>query len=51
MPKGAVLIFDELNCPPFPGETVALEEVLGIAKTCIAEVAVSTLFTYAVIGE
>jgi len=30
MPKGAVLIFDELNCPSFPGETVAVQEILGV---------------------
>jgi len=30
MPKGAVMIFDELNCPLFPGETLAVHEVLGI---------------------
>ena len=30
MPKGAILIFDELNCPAFPGETLAVNEVLGI---------------------
>lgn len=29
MPKGAVLIFDEINCPSFPGETRAVIEVLG----------------------
>ncbi|PTT82974.1 crotonobetainyl-CoA--carnitine CoA-transferase, partial [Pelomonas sp. HMWF004] len=32
MPRGAVLIFDELNCPSFPGETLAVQEVLGIHK-------------------
>lgn len=30
MPKGAVLAFDELNYPSFPGETIAVNEVLGI---------------------
>lgn len=30
MPKGSVLAFDELNYFGFPGETVALQEVLGI---------------------
>ena len=30
--KGSVLVFDELNCPAFPGETQALEEVLGLNK-------------------
>lgn len=28
--KGSVLVFDELNCPQFPGETQALDEVLAI---------------------
>jgi|GEM_PF-569873 len=30
--KGSVLYFDELNCPEFPGETIALREVLGLAR-------------------
>lgn len=35
MPKGAVLIFDELNCPSFPGETRAVNEVLGISRIAL----------------
>jgi hypothetical protein len=30
MPKGSLLVFDEINHPGFPGETIALNEVLGI---------------------
>ena len=30
--KGSILVFDELNCPQFPGETEALNEVLGLNK-------------------
>lgn len=30
--KGSVLVFDEVNCPKFPGETLALMEVLGLNK-------------------
>ena len=30
--KGAVLVFDEVNMPDWPGETVALREVLGTGK-------------------
>ncbi len=30
MPKGALLVFDELNCSFFPGETEAIREVLGV---------------------
>ena len=28
--KGSVLVFDELNCPRFPGETQAVSEILGL---------------------
>ncbi len=28
--KGSIVVFDELNCPEFPGETVAVQEVLGV---------------------
>lgn len=28
--KGSILVFDELNCPVFPGETEAVNEVLGL---------------------
>jgi hypothetical protein len=30
--KGSVLAIDELNCPEFPGETQAVEEVLGFRR-------------------
>lgn len=33
--KGSVLAFDELNMPEFPGETVALREVLGLSRHAI----------------
>jgi hypothetical protein len=32
MPKGAILAFDELDNPLWPGETLALLETLGINK-------------------
>ena len=28
--KGSVLVFDQLNCPEYPGETVALSEAIGL---------------------
>lgn len=28
--KGSVLVFDELTCPSFPGEAIAVAEVLGL---------------------
>ena len=30
--KGSVIGFDELNCPHFPGETLALRDALGLDK-------------------
>lgn len=30
MPKGAIIAFDELNCESFPGETMAMLEMLNI---------------------
>lgn len=30
--KGSLLVFDELNCPHFPGETQAVAEVVGLNK-------------------
>jgi hypothetical protein len=32
MPKGAILAFDEINNPDWPGETIALLEVLNLNK-------------------
>lgn len=33
MPKGAIVCFDELNCSAFPGETLAMLEMLPIRNT------------------
>lgn len=33
--KGSVLAFDELNMPEFPGETLAVREVLGLSRYAI----------------
>ena len=30
MPKSSVIVFDEINCNSFPGETKALDDVMGI---------------------
>lgn len=47
--KGSVLAFDELNCPEFPGETLALKEVLGLSKYAIRRDPNSPLTSYMVI--
>jgi hypothetical protein len=51
MPKGAILIFDEINCPSFPGETAALEEVLGISKLSLRKSPFQPFSAYAIVGE
>ncbi len=30
--RNSVLVFDQLNCPGYPGETVALSEAIGLNK-------------------
>lgn len=32
MPKGAIVVFDQINCESFPGETLALHEMMGIGN-------------------
>ncbi|MDO8211368.1 TylF/MycF/NovP-related O-methyltransferase [Conexibacter sp. CPCC 206217] len=36
--KGSVLAFDELNCPDFPGETLAVKEVFGLDRYAIRRI-------------
>ena len=47
--KGSVLAFDELNCPDFPGETIALREVLGLSRYAIRRDPQSPLTSWLVI--
>lgn len=47
--KGSVLAFDELNMPEFPGETVALKEVLGLSRYAIRRVPFSPLTSYLIV--
>jgi hypothetical protein len=49
MPKGGVIVFDELNAKMFPGETVAVEEVLGIRNLTIKRFPFDSYVSYAVI--
>ncbi len=49
MPKGAVIVFDELNCEKFPGETVAVQEAIGIKNLRIKRSTFDTWMSYAVI--
>lgn len=47
--KGSIVAFDELNCPQFPGETLAVKEVLGLSKYAIRRDPSSPLTSYIVI--
>lgn len=49
--KGSVLVFDELSCPHFPGETRALDEVLGINKLSLRRFPHQPFCAWAVFGE
>jgi hypothetical protein len=47
--RGSVIGFDELNCPHFPGETVAVKEVLGLDRYRIMRSPTNPLPSYIVI--
>jgi hypothetical protein len=49
MPKGAVLVFDELDFGRWPGETVAVQEVLGIRNLRIQQFPWQGQMSYAVL--
>jgi hypothetical protein len=47
--KGSILAFDELNCPEFPGETLAVREVLGLSRYAIRRDPSNPLMSYILI--
>lgn len=49
MPKGAIIVFDELNTKIFPGETKAVNEVIGINNLEIKRFSFDPYVSYAVI--
>lgn len=49
MPKGAVILFDELNMDLFPGETIALLESLNINQKKIERFSFATSMSYLII--
>jgi len=49
MPRGAVIVFDELNHFDYPGETIALQEVLGIRSLALQRVPFASMAAYAVL--
>ena len=46
MPKGSVIVFGGTNFPPIPGETLALEETLGITNIKLKRLNFSTRVSY-----
>jgi hypothetical protein len=49
MPKGAVLAFDEINNPQWPGETLALLETLDLRNIAIKKFPWDPYISYAVL--
>ena len=49
--KGSILVFDELNCKEFPGETRAINEVLGLNEIKLNHYAHQPSRAWAVWGE
>ena len=47
--RGTVLAFDELNCPEFPGETLAVREVLGLSRYALRRDPNNPLTSYLVV--
>jgi hypothetical protein len=51
MPKGSVLVFDELNEEAFPGETIAVMEALDLKSIRVRRFDFEPRISYAVIGD
>lgn len=49
--KGSILVFDELNYPGFPGETMAVNEILGLNNLRLTKSAYQPYCSYAVFGD
>lgn len=49
--RGSLLVFDELNCPHFPGETSAVDEVIGLNKLRLRRFPHQPYCAWAVWGE
>jgi hypothetical protein len=51
IPKGGIVVFDELNEEAFPGETIAVLEMMELAKFRVQRFPFEPRISYAVIGE
>ena len=48
-PRGAVIVFDELNCKWLPGETIAVKEVFGIENLKLQKTQFQPYSTYFIV--
>lgn len=51
MPKGAVIVFDELNAKTFPGETRAVDEAIGLRNLAIERFPFDSYVSFAVLSQ
>lgn len=51
MPKGAIIVFDQLNHSDWPGETLAVAESIGIKNLKIQRFPFDSIRSFAVIGD
>ena len=49
MPKGAIIAFDEIDHPDWPGETLALLETIGVRNLQLKRSAFEPTMAYAVL--
>jgi hypothetical protein len=49
--RGSVLVFDELNCDVLPGETLAVQEVLGLNQLKLRKTEFQPFSSYAIFGD
>ena len=50
MPKGAIIVFDQLNAETFPGETIAVDELMGIRNMRIERFSFDSYVSFAVLA-
>ncbi len=48
--KNSIVAFDELNCPEYPGETVALREVVGLNNCELRRSPITPWLSYMIWG-
>ena len=49
MPKGAIIAFDEIDHPDWPGETLALLETIGVRNLQLKRISFEPTMAYAVL--